>query len=225
MSGIRNILGNSVLVVSPHLDDEILGCGGSILRMLKEGIKVDVLCLTKKTRNRKINVYDDHNLKQFAEKIKVYSKINNYYFGDLPDSRFTLEDAIDVIENVLNHDSIIGPSNISTNQDHRRAYEAIVSVSRLFRDKKFKSIILYEDLYSGIFYIDSFCPELFIEIDIKNKKKLLSYYFSELVGKLRNNLIKFGKNIFSLVDSVARLRGIQCGVDYGEAFKIYRLRL
>ncbi len=38
--------GENVLVLSPHPDDEIIGCGGTLIRMLKEGSKVSVVQLT-----------------------------------------------------------------------------------------------------------------------------------------------------------------------------------
>jgi len=36
----------NVLVISPHPDDEIIGCGGTLIRMLKEGANVSVVQLT-----------------------------------------------------------------------------------------------------------------------------------------------------------------------------------
>lgn len=38
--------GKNVLVLSPHPDDEIIGCGGTLIRMLEEGSKVSVVQLT-----------------------------------------------------------------------------------------------------------------------------------------------------------------------------------
>jgi LmbE family N-acetylglucosaminyl deacetylase len=36
----------NVLVISPHPDDEIIGCGGTLIKMIEEGAKVSVLQLT-----------------------------------------------------------------------------------------------------------------------------------------------------------------------------------
>jgi len=36
----------NVLVISPHPDDEIIGCGGTLIQMLKEGSRVTILQLT-----------------------------------------------------------------------------------------------------------------------------------------------------------------------------------
>ena len=38
--------GENVLVLSPHPDDEIIGCGGTLIKLLKEGSKVSVIQLT-----------------------------------------------------------------------------------------------------------------------------------------------------------------------------------
>ena len=38
---------NKILVLSPHPDDETLGCGGTILKYKKKGWKVDIIFFTK----------------------------------------------------------------------------------------------------------------------------------------------------------------------------------
>ena len=38
-------IGDKVLIVAPHPDDEVLGCSGLIQRLLSEGKRVDIVIL------------------------------------------------------------------------------------------------------------------------------------------------------------------------------------
>ena len=45
---------NSVLVVAAHPDDEVLGCGGTIKKITKMGIKVNIMFLSDGVSSRKM---------------------------------------------------------------------------------------------------------------------------------------------------------------------------
>ena len=40
---MKNLYGESVCIIAPHPDDEVLGLGGSISKMVNSGIKVNLL--------------------------------------------------------------------------------------------------------------------------------------------------------------------------------------
>ena len=42
---------NKILILSPHPDDETLGCGGTILKYKKKGWKIDIIFFTKMTND------------------------------------------------------------------------------------------------------------------------------------------------------------------------------
>jgi len=42
-----------ILVIAPHPDDETIGCGGTILRHIKNGDKVSCIFVTKLKKNNK----------------------------------------------------------------------------------------------------------------------------------------------------------------------------
>jgi N-acetylglucosamine malate deacetylase 1 len=46
MKASKNTIHPAVLVVAPHHDDEVIGCGGTIALLARKGVKVDVLYMT-----------------------------------------------------------------------------------------------------------------------------------------------------------------------------------
>ena len=52
--------GENVLVLSPHPDDEIIGCGGTLIKMLKEGSKVSVVQLTDGSNSGALRDFPEH---------------------------------------------------------------------------------------------------------------------------------------------------------------------
>ena len=52
--------GENVLVLSPHPDDEIIGCGGTLITMLKEGSKVSVVQLTDGSNSCALRDFPEH---------------------------------------------------------------------------------------------------------------------------------------------------------------------
>ena len=55
---------NSVLVIAAHPDDEVLGCGGTIAKLSKKGVKVNILFIS--------NGVDSRNQKKLQTKIKIF---------------------------------------------------------------------------------------------------------------------------------------------------------
>ena len=43
---MKNLYGESVCIIAPHPDDEVLGLGGSIRKMVNNGIKVNLLVVS-----------------------------------------------------------------------------------------------------------------------------------------------------------------------------------
>ena len=75
---------NRIIVVSPHPDDETLGCGGSLLRHLAEGDQIHWLIMS--------TINQDSGFSK--ERIEVRSKeitqvANSYNFSSLKQADFT----------------------------------------------------------------------------------------------------------------------------------------
>ena len=99
-------MNNSILIVAPHADDETLGCGGTILRFIREGFQVHWLIVTDmditsgfsqsdiKKRDKEIKKVFDLVTSvtkvfryPFVKKIYAYETISETDFGMKPEDR------------------------------------------------------------------------------------------------------------------------------------------
>lgn len=134
---------NKVLVIAAHPDDEILGCGGTMRKHIKNGDKVTVLILSHGISAR----YSDTNanadeIKEKEDKLLIganrASSLIGYdlFIEDLPDNQFdtlSLLNIIKIIETWIDstEPNIIYTHNHSDiNIDHRLTFEAVMTATR-----------------------------------------------------------------------------------------------
>ena len=97
----------SVLVVAAHPDDEVLGCGGTIARLVSQGAEVNVLILGEGITSRQgLNETEKRQqveilARQANEANKVLG-VKNLYLKDLPDNKFDTVSLLDIIWALFN---------------------------------------------------------------------------------------------------------------------------
>ena len=202
------------LVISPHIDDEVLGCGGILDK--------DTFVLYCGVENRYVNGDMSISVVTRINELKKVSKFLNFDFKLLDNkvNNFQLKDLIGEFEEVI---SRLKPQQIyipypSYNQDHRIVYEASLIATRPHDINFFvKKVLVYEQHH--VFFWDKthninsgFVPNYFIPIDIN--KKIKAY---ELM-KTQVRSFRSSENL----KSMANLRGTQSNNEYAEAFQILR---
>jgi|TARA_R100000030_G_scaffold85940_4_gene69339 LmbE family N-acetylglucosaminyl deacetylase len=202
------------LVISPHIDDEVLGCGGILDK--------DTFVLYCGVENRYVNGDMSISVVTRINELKKVSKFLNFDFKLLDNkvNNFQLKDLIGEFEEVI---SRLKPQQIyipypSYNQDHRIVYEASLIATRPHDINFFvKKVLVYEQPH--VFFWDKthninsgFVPNYFIPIDIN--KKIKAY---ELM-KTQVRSFRSSENL----KSMANLRGTQSNNEYAEAFQILR---
>ena len=202
------------LVISPHIDDEVLGCGGILDK--------DTFVLYCGVENRYVNGDMSISVVTRINELKKVSKFLNFDFKLLDNkvNNFQLKDLIGEFEEVI---SRLKPQQIyipypSYNQDHRIVYEASLIATRPHDINFFvKKVLVYEQPH--VFFWDKthninsgFVPNYFIPIDIN--KKIKAY---ELI-KTQVRSFRSSENL----KSMANLRGTQSNNEYAEAFQILR---
>jgi LmbE family N-acetylglucosaminyl deacetylase len=197
------------LVISPHIDDEVLGCGGILNKnsfVLECGVdKFHVVSREKRIRElesaQRILEFDFSTLTNL---------VNSY---DVPTLIDQLSDEINKIE----PEKIFIPYP-SYNQDHRAVYEASLIALRPHDINFFvKKVLIYEQPH--VFLWDhshnintNFKPNYFAPIDMERKKQA----YLSLKSQVRN----FRSPEF--VEELARVRGRQAQLEFAEAFQIIR---
>ena len=218
-----------VLVIASHPDDEILGCGGTLIKHKKNKDLVSSIILGEGITSRsdkrdvkkaKIKLYE---LRLQAKKANKILGINKLIFGNFPDNRFDTVPLLEIIKFLENEIKIIRPDIVYThyyndlNIDHRITFNAAVTALRPVSNNT--DIYCFETLSSTEFSPGKkkFNPSVFVDITNEIDKKLLSLkeYKTEIK---KYPFIRSDKNIKTL----ASYRGYAANFKYCEAFECIR---
>ena len=124
-----------VLVIAPHMDDEVLGCGGTIIRHVDSGDQVTVCIVANRAYDHKYELNLIEQEKDCCKKAKQVLSYQNLIFLDLPDEQLD-QSQIDIIiplEKVVTEckpDIVYTCHRGDLNQDHRAVFEAVRVVCR-----------------------------------------------------------------------------------------------
>jgi LmbE family N-acetylglucosaminyl deacetylase len=173
-------VGERVIVLAPHPDDETLGMGGSLRLLAKAGKKIKVVVVTcgekadpgASDRRRYTALRQREALKAF----KVMG-IADYEFLGFPDRELTahmseVEKAIKKVIAEFTPDVVYSPSLIELNPDHRVTAELALKVSQ---NAEGVSCIFYE-------ITTPFRPNILVDITgtFRYKKKAIKCHKSQL---------------------------------------------
>ncbi len=213
------------LIIAPHADDELLGCGGYALRKLGEGGKIGWALFTN------INSHfssSDLEVKAKQQAISIVLdglgiKPDNFFdLGYTPSSlndvsRATLVRDIHNVLEAFQPEEVLLPFPGDAHSDHQQCFEASISATKWFRNPSIHKVLVYETLSETNFAKDPtkrpFCPNYFVNITeyLDKKIKLLRNYESEL------DVHPFPRSI-DAVKALSVLRGSQAGYKAAEAF-------
>jgi LmbE family N-acetylglucosaminyl deacetylase len=202
------------LIISPHIDDEVLGCGGILGKdtfILYCGFDESHIKSNwvRKRPNVNKRLSELNKVQKFLgfEYEVLHNKVNNYVVQDLITS-------FEKFINDLQPESVYVP-NPSYNQDHKAVYDAAMIALRPHDLNHFtKKVLLFEQpqvyLWNNTFR--QFNPNYFVEINIDKKIKAYELMKSQVRTFRDQDTLK----------SMAYLRGKQSNYKYAEAFEILR---
>lgn len=232
---LESIRNKKILVVVAHPDDELLGLGASMNRLIHDyGVEAKVVILGEGITSRS-DVRDTDKWKKELEthRRNIYDAqeaigYNSVVIYDFPDNRFDSIPLLDIIKQIEKEKNDFNPDVIFThhggdvNIDHQRTFEAVITASRPMEHEKVTSIITFETP-SGTEWRAStdpkhFIPNFFIEVSEEN-----------LNAKIKGmESYEFEKRAYPHPRSPEALKiqaqrwGIAVGVNYAEAFNIVR---
>jgi LmbE family N-acetylglucosaminyl deacetylase len=220
-----------ILIIAAHPDDEVLGCGGTAARLVKEGNEAYTLILGEGITSR-----DDSRQKEKREQEIVQLKkqvheanhvigIKEVFTYDFPDNRFDSVPLLDIvkvtetIKNKVKPDIVFTHYEQDLNIDHRVTYQAVLAAMRPTVGETVKEIYSFEVLSSTEWnYPLRFSPDVFFDISetLKSKLSAMEKYQSELREYPHPRSIKG-------IRLNAEQWGMKTGLQYAEAFKLVRL--
>lgn len=218
----------NIVIVTPHPDDETLGCGGTILRHKQVGDKLCWLIVTKmgdqfdnsKREKRHREITKVKEMYGFDEVFQL-----NFEAGQL--DVLPLGNIINEISDVFNlfePNIVYLPYRSDIHSDHRAVFDATVACTKWFRYPFVKRVLVYETLSETDFTINPdanyFRPNVFVDISsfIDKKIEIMCIYESELADH------PFPRSIRA-IKSLAYLRGAASGYEAAEAFMLLKERL
>ena len=217
---------SKILVIATHPDDETLGCGGTLLRHLKNKDKVFWLIITKMSDK---NTWSKNSILKRDKEIKLVSnsykfkKVYNLGFETIKLDTFPMNEITKKLSDVVNDckpSIIYCPNETDVHTDHQVTSKACRILGKSFRFPFIKKILSYEVLSetdSNFFEKKLFKPNYFINIEnyLEKKIKIMKIYKSE-----------FKKFPFPRSDetirSLAKIRGSQSNYKSAEAFKLIK---
>ena len=219
----------NVLVIASHPDDEILGCGGTLHNLKKEGAKISGLFLSDGESSRKHQKINKLILDRKSQAIKAGKivGIKKIIFGDFPDNSMDSVPILKVIQFIEKQIKAIKPDTIFThfesdlNVDHQITSKAVITACRPTKNQTVKSILFFEILSSSEWNISiknkSFKPNYFVDItkSIKFKLKALRHYKREIRKWPHPRSIEG-------VKLLSKTRGSTVGLSNAEAFILGR---
>lgn len=113
-----------VLVIAPHADDEVLGCGGTIQAHVARGDRASVVVVSNRVLDHAEDPAYIAETKRLAGAAAKLIGVDAVFFCDLPDEQVDrlLIDVIVPLERVIQQvrpDIVYVPNGDDTDQDHR----------------------------------------------------------------------------------------------------------
>ena len=218
-----------ILIVAAHPDDEVLGCFGTVAKLIKDGYEAFVLILGEGKTSRDT---DEENKKDElctlnSEMKKAHDVIGikKTFVYNFADNRFDSVDLLDIVKVVseikdkVQADIIFTHFENDLNIDHQITYKAVVTATRPMEDESVKEIYSFEILSSTEWnYPLSFNPDTFFDISdtIELKLQAMKKYKSELKEYPHPRSLEG-------IELNAKYNGMRVGKKHIEAFKSIRV--
>jgi len=222
-----------ILIVAAHPDDEVLGCFGTVARLIKEGHEAYTLILGEgKTSRDEERIVEERQediavLNDEIQKANDAIGIKKVFVESFPDNRFDSVDLLDIIKVISKVKEEVQPDIIFThyandlNIDHRVTYNAVITATRPMEDECVKEIYSFEILSSTEWnYPLSFSPDTYYDIEdtLPLKIAAMNAYTSELCEYPHPRSLEG-------IELNAKYQGMRVGKTYVEAFKTIRRTL
>lgn len=219
----------TILIIAPHADDEILGCGGIINRYCSEGHSVIVLIATNASVGAP-ELYKPEKVENVRNEALSAHKllgVNETVFLDLPAPKldvypvYKMANHISEVLNKFKPEILFIPHRGDIHKDHQQIFDASLVAARPVNDCPVKKILAYETLSETEWAVPDgdkfFIPNVYISIDgyLENKVKAFEEFRSQKKSFPHPRSVE-------TIKSLAKYRGSTVGMNAAEAFRLIR---
>jgi LmbE family N-acetylglucosaminyl deacetylase len=219
---------NRVVVIAPHADDEILGCGASIAKHVRKGDEVTIIIATNAHIGAPEVATEQGilNVRKEARESHSFLGVKETIFYDFPapalnafpEYKISLTFS-EILKNVRPTILYI-PHHGDIHQDHKAIHRAALVAARPQGENKILSILSYETLSEtewAPMHEKAFIPNCFVDVSdtFDMKLKAFSFYKSQIRQYPHSRSTE-------ALEALAKYRGATIGVERAEAFVIER---
>ena len=204
---------NCALVLAPHTDDGEFGCGGTLAKLVEEGVKVFYASFSSCEESVPEGFPKDilfHEMICAVQELGILPE--NVISYNYPVRKFNYQRQ-EILENIIslkkkiNPDLVFIPSLNDIHQDHKVIAEEGV---RAFKNN---TILSYELLWNIISFKNTCFVEL-SSIHVEKKIRAIQEYKSQIFR---------GYSSPEFIKSQAKVRGVQVGLENAEVFEVVRI--
>jgi LmbE family N-acetylglucosaminyl deacetylase len=214
------------LVLAPHPDDEVLGCGGTIARIVAEGGEVQVAIVTRGQPPR----FDAAQVEQVnAEAMTAHRalRVSHTHFLELPAAELDRIATVDLNQRIAKVIALAEPDTLfvpfvgDLHFEHRLVFEAALVAARPRGSDYPLRILAYETMsetnWSAPGLSPAFQPNVFIDISDHLEAKI------EAFECFRSQVMPFpDERSIKALRALALLRGSTVSRHAAEAFMLLR---
>jgi N-acetylglucosamine malate deacetylase 1 len=209
-----------IIVIAPHPDDEVLGCGGTIKKHVKEGDEV-YLCIVTSVHSPKWSEQFIEERGKEIENSRISLGIKQVFLLGYPAAKLDTVSQMDINDNLqgiiekVKPDIAYIPFASDINKDHRIVHES--SLVALRPQSGVSTVISYEALSETDWGLDLFKPNVYVGISefFEDKIKAMKCYHSE-IRKFPHPRSLEG------IEILAKKRGMESGLMMAESFLLIR---
>ena len=211
-----------VLVVAPHPDDEVLGCGGVMARHVARGDEVHVVVVGRGIPEKFSDEAVALSRDELAQAHQVLG-VTSCRFLDFPTPRLDvvpgheLADAVGAIFEELQPRTVYLPHHGDIHADHYHVHMATLVAARPLAGCSVRQLLAYETLseteWARTGADSTFCPTVFVDIGefLEQKLEAMACYQSKLVHPPHPRSLE-------TIRALAHLRGSTAHLVAAEAF-------
>lgn len=219
----------NILVVAPHPDDEVLGCGGILAKYAKNGDHTYVAVMTNAHIGAPEQFTPDGVINVRNEALKAHQVlgVKETFFFDFPAPRlettpgYEIAIALNKLINQLSINTLYLPHRGDMHKDHAIIFYAALVAARPINNCPVKDIYTYETLseteWAAPFGSDVFIPNVYVDITgtFDVKLRAMECFASQIKSYPHPRSAKG-------LESLAVFRGCTVGVPLAESFALIR---